>query len=70
MFQFAQRISVFALAACGLYAQTTSTPPVQVTFTTGMVGIAEGQTAQFNALNPEDSPSATAAMCSALLEVP
>jgi hypothetical protein len=67
MFQFAQRISVFALAACGLYAQTTSTPPVQVTFTTGMVGIAEGQTAQLNALNPEDAPSATAATCSALL---
>ena len=69
MFQFAQRISVFALAACGLYAQTTSTPPVQVTFTTGMVGIAEGQTAQLNALESGGYAhhSATAATCSALL---
>ena len=67
MFHFAQRISVFALTAFGLYAQTTSTPPVQVTFTTGIVGISEGQTAQMNALNPEDAASATAATCSALL---
>ncbi len=54
MFKLAQRICVFALAAAGLYAQTTVTPPLQVTRTTGMVGIAEGQTAQLNALNPED----------------
>jgi hypothetical protein len=67
MFHFAQRISVFALTAFGLYAQTTSTPPVQVTFTTGIVGIAEGQTAQMNALNPQDAASATAATCPALL---
>ena len=67
MFRFTQGICVFTLAATGLYAQTTVTPPVQVTMTTGIVGIAEGQTAQFNALNPEDSASATAAACSALL---
>jgi hypothetical protein len=67
MFKFAQGICVFALAAAGLYAQTNVTPPVQVTRTTGIVGIAEGQTAQLNALNPEDAASATAATCSALL---
>lgn len=53
MFSTAHRICVFALAAIGLYAQTT-TPPDLVTHTTGLVGIAEGQTAQFNALNPGD----------------
>jgi hypothetical protein len=67
MLKFAQGICVFALAAVGLYAQTTVTPPVQVTVTTGIVGIAEGQTAQLNALNPDDAPVATAATCSALL---
>ncbi len=65
MFQHAQRICVFALASLGLYAQTTTTPPAQETRTTGMVGIAEGQTAQLNALNPEIA--ATGAVCSGLL---
>jgi hypothetical protein len=56
MFSIAHRICVFTLAAAGLYAQTTTTPPPAdlVTHTTGLVGIAEGQTAQFNALNPGD----------------
>jgi hypothetical protein len=68
MFQHAQRICVFALAAVGLYAQTNVTPPVQVTRTTGIVGIAEGQTAQLNALNPGIAPAGTTgATCSALL---
>ena len=67
MFQFAQRISVFALAAAGLYAQTNVTPPLQVTRTTGMVGIAEGQTAQLNVLNLQDAAPSTAPTCSALL---
>jgi hypothetical protein len=65
MFQHAQRTCVFALAALGLYAQTTTTPPAQETRTTGMVGIAEGQTAQLNALNPEIA--ATGTVCSGLL---
>jgi hypothetical protein len=52
MFKFAYRIIVFALMAVGLYAQTT---------TTGIVGIAEGQTARLNALNPG------VAICSGLL---
>ena len=67
MFKLVQGICVFALAAAGLYAQTNVAPPLQVTRTTGIVGIAEGQTAQLNALNPEDPPSAAAATCSALL---
>jgi hypothetical protein len=57
MFQHAQRICVFALATFGLYAQTNVTPPVQVTRTTGIVGIAEGQTARLNALNPGIAPA-------------
>lgn len=58
MFSTAHRICVFALAAIGLYAQTTTPPADLVTHTTGLVGIAEGQTAQFNALNPGDGGTA------------
>ncbi len=68
MFKFAQGICVFALLAVGLYAQTTTTPPVQVTLTSGIVGLAEGQTARLNALNPGVAPpAATGAICSGLL---
>jgi hypothetical protein len=68
MFRFAQGISVFALAACGLGAQTVVTPPVQVTRTSGMVGIAEGQTARLNTLNPGVAPAAAIGeICSGLL---
>ena len=63
MFSMAPRICVFALAAIGLYAQTTTPPADLVTHTTGLVGIAEGQTAQFNALNPGDG----GATCTAVL---
>jgi hypothetical protein len=66
MFQLAQKMCVFTLAAAGLYAQTVTTPPVQVTRTTGMVGIAEGQTAQLNALNPDPATPA-GLLCSGLL---
>lgn len=67
MFQFAQRICVFGLAVVGLYAQTTITPPPQATKTSGMVGIAAGQTAQLNALNPSVLPPAAGEICSGLL---
>jgi hypothetical protein len=67
MLKFAQGISVFALAAIGLYAQTTPVAPAQVTRTSGIVGIAEGQTAQLNALNPGVAPPATGAICPGLL---
>lgn len=69
MFKSGQRLSVFALAAVGLCAQTVITPPAQVTLTSGMVGIAEGQTAQLNALNPGDTPAAADVACSGLLTV-
>jgi hypothetical protein len=58
MFIMAHRICVFALAGIGLYAQTTTPPADLVTHTTGLVGLAEGQTAQFNALNPGDGGTA------------
>ena len=68
MFKFAYRISVFALMAVGLYAQTSTTPPAQETLTSGIVGIAEGQTARLNALNAGVvPPAATGASCSGLL---
>jgi len=62
MFKFAKGICVFALMVVGLYAQTT---------TSGIVGIAEGQTARLNALNPGVAPAvatgATGAPCSGQL---
>ena len=68
MLQLTHRISVFALAAVALSAQTATTPAEQVTRTTGMAGIAEGQTAQLNALNlGVASPAATGIICSGLL---
>jgi len=69
MSKFAQAICVFALAfglQGGLQAQTNHA--VDVIRTTGIVGIAEGQTAQFNALNPGVAPpSATGALCTGVL---
>jgi len=58
-------ICVFALAASGLMAQTIT--PVQTVETTGMVGVAGGQYAHFNVLNPGVLPPATGVVCSALL---
>ncbi len=70
MFHFAQRMCVFAFAAAALYAQTVTTPPVQVKLTSGIVGIAEGQTAQLNALNPGVAPpAATGLICFGLLSI-
>lgn len=70
MCQFVQRMCVFAFATAGLYAQTVITPPVQVKLTSGIVGIAEGQTAQLNALNPGVvPPAATGMICSGLLSI-
>jgi len=58
------RISVFALAAAGLFAQTT-TPIVPVLETTGVIGAAEGQVARLNVLNPGVAPPAVGMVCSA-----
>lgn len=60
------RISVLALAAAGASAQSTVIPAV-VTRTTGMIGIAEGQTARFNVLNPGVLPPAAGVACTATL---
>jgi hypothetical protein len=69
MFTLAHKTCVFALAAAGLYAQTVSTPPPQVTLTSGIVSLAEGQTAQLNALNPGVAPPAMSVVCSALVTI-
>jgi hypothetical protein len=65
MLYYAQRISVFIVAAAGMYAQTTApNMPVTDTRTSGAVGIAQGQTTRFNVLRPNET--ATTA-CSAVL---
>jgi len=55
----------------GLFAQTTATTPAQETRTSGVVGIAQGQTARFNVLNPAAAASTAtttvAAVCTAIL---
>lgn len=65
MSKFVCRISVFALAAVGAFAQ--STIPPMVTKTSGMVGVAEGQTARLNVLNPGVAAPALGMICSATL---
>ncbi len=65
MSKLVYRISVFALAAAGAFAQSTI-PPV-VVHTTGMIGLAEGQTARFNVLNPGVLPPALGLNCTAVL---
>jgi hypothetical protein len=56
MLIYAQRICVFMVAAAGLYAQTAApNMPVTDTRTSGAVGIAQGQTARFNVLRPNET---------------
>jgi hypothetical protein len=67
MFRYAQRICVFTLAAAGAFAQTTSTPApstVATVRTTGMIALAEGQTARINVLNPGILAPAVGTICS------
>ncbi len=52
------------LAALTLAAQTASFP-APVTETTAMIGLAQGQTAQLNLLNPGVLPPATGVVCTA-----
>ena len=71
MSKFAQGICVFTMAVTGLLAQTTATPTQELR-TSGVVGLAQGQTARFNVLNPAPAASATttataSAACSAAL---
>ena len=63
MFKHAQRICVFAVAVSGLFAQ----PAAQETQTTGVVGIAYGQTARFNVLNRGVPAPAVGVVCPAVL---
>jgi len=58
-------IGVSALAAIGLAAQAV--PVNQTTATSGMIGLAQGQTAQLNVLNPGVAPPATGIVCSAMV---
>jgi hypothetical protein len=58
MSNYLRMTCLFTLGAIGLAAQTVSAP-VPVTQTTGMIGLAQGQTAQMNLLNPGPAPSAT-----------
>lgn len=70
MLSYAQRICVFIVATAGMHAQTTApnmpvpNTPVTDTRTSGAVGIAQGQTARFNVLRPNETETAT---CSAVL---
>jgi hypothetical protein len=72
MSKFAQGICVFTMTVTGLLAQTTATPTVELR-TSGVVGIAQGQTARFNVLNPAPAVSVTSttaaapAACTAVL---
>ena len=63
MFRFAQLSCALALAAAALSAQTVPVPASVET--TAMVGIAEGQTAQLNLLNPGVLAPAVGVLCSA-----
>ena len=67
MFNFAQSICVFTITAAGMFAQTTANPIALEIKTTGVVGIAEGQTARWNVMNPGVAPPAAGVVCSALL---
>ena len=67
MFENALRISVFAVAITGAIAQTTTPVATVETRTTGVVGIAAGQTARFNVLNAGINISATPIACTAVL---
>jgi len=61
---------VFALSAAGAFSQRAlaqSTIPPVVVYTTGMIGLAEGQTARFNVLNPGVLPPALGLTCTAAL---
>jgi hypothetical protein len=63
-------ISLLCLSTLGLYAQTLKLPNIslQETQTFAMVGVAEGQMAQLNVLNPTTPTTANAnSTCSALL---
>jgi hypothetical protein len=65
MFHYARLMCVLALGAMALLAQVTPTNTLQ---TTAMVGIAEGQTARLNLLNPGVQAPAVGVICTAAVE--
>jgi hypothetical protein len=65
MSQYFKCLSVFVLAAAGLLAQPMI--PATDTRTTGMIGIASGETARFNVLNDYMAEAATTILCSVVL---
>lgn len=62
MFQPIRLICVLGLSALALSAQTVPVPSVE---TTAIIGIAEGQTARLNLLNPGVLPPALGVVCTA-----
>ncbi len=66
MITFTRFVCLAALAVVTGISQTATPPISPVTRTFGMVGLAEGQTARLNVLNPA-ATAATAAPCSATL---
>ncbi len=67
MFTFTQRMCVFAMAAVGLFAQSTPVVPAPETRTSGMIGVADGQVARVNVLNPGVAAPAAGVVCTATL---
>ena len=59
-------LGVFIVSAGAALAQTITPAPVAV-FTTAMTGVAEGQVARLNVLNPGVVPPATGVVCTATL---
>jgi hypothetical protein len=67
MFTFTQKMCVFAMAAVGLFAQSTPVVPAPETRTSGMIGITDGQAARLNVLNPGVAAPAVGVVCTAAL---
>jgi hypothetical protein len=67
MFTFIQKMCVFAIAAVGLFAQSTPVVPAPETRTSGMVGVVDGEVARRNVLNPGVAAPALGVVCTATL---
>jgi hypothetical protein len=67
MFTFTQKMCAFAMAAVGLFAQSTPVVPAPEARTSGMIGIADGQVARLNVLNPGVAAPAVGVVCTATL---
>jgi len=67
MFTFIQKMCVFAVAAVGLFAQSTPVVPAPETRTSGMVGVVDGDVARLNVLNPGVAAPAVGVVCTATL---